>query len=117
MLDIKGFDPALHKRLTGKTGDKTLHSAQLLHQAGKLYELRYLLTPGQTDGPDEIAALQSFATSLGDNIRIRLNAFQHHGVRGEALNWPTMQSDGVEKIAAQLLDAGVAQVIKPALYQ
>lgn len=117
MLDIKGFDPALHKRLTGKKGDKALHSALLLHQAGKLYELRYLLSPGQTDGPDEIAALQAFAASLGDDIRIRLNAFQHHGVRGEALNWPTMQRDGVEKIAAQLREAGVAQVITPALYQ
>ena len=117
MLDIKGFDPTLHKRLTGKSGDKALRSARLLHQAGKLYELRYLLTPGQTDGQEEIDALQAFAAGLGGDIRVRLNAFQHHGVRGKALNWPTMQREGVEQIATRLRNAGIAQVIIPALYQ
>ena len=117
MLDIKGVDPALHQRLTGQSNEKVLHSARLLHEAGKLFELRYLLIPGQTDSTQQITALQNLANRLGDNIRIRLNAFQHHGVRGPALDWKTMEREGVERAAAQLREAGISDVVTPVLYQ
>ncbi|MCK4860666.1 MAG: YjjW family glycine radical enzyme activase [Rhodobacteraceae bacterium] len=116
MLDIKAFDPATHHALTGQDNAKTLKAAKIVRDAGKLYELRFLAIPGKTDTEREVAKLTDFALSLGSDVRVRLNAFQHHGVRGDALEWPKMTETGVNKIAEHLRKAGISEVITPALY-
>ncbi|NOX39693.1 MAG: YjjW family glycine radical enzyme activase [Alphaproteobacteria bacterium] len=116
MLDIKAFDPALHHGLTGQNNAKTLKAAKTVRDADKLYELRFLVIPGKTDTEAEIDGLTKFALSLGPDIRVRLNAFQHHGVRAEAQGWETMTKTGIDKIAAHLRKAGIPEVITPAFY-
>lgn len=116
MLDIKAFDPTRHRRLTGADNDLSLASARQLAEAGKLYELRFLLIPGETDRPEEIAALAALAQELGPDTRLRLNAFQHHGVRGPVASWPTMPRGGVEAAAATLRAAGIAEVAVPSVW-
>ena len=116
MLDIKAFDPTRHRRLTGADNDLSLASARLLAEAGKLYELRFLLIPGETDCPAEIAALAALAHELGPGTRLRLNAFQHHGVRGPAASWLPMSRDGVEAASAALTAAGVTEVAVPSVW-
>lgn len=116
MLDIKAFDPERHRRLTGVDNDLSLASAKLLAEAGKLYELRFLLIPGETNRPEEVAALAALTRELGPDTRLRLNAFQHHGVRGAAANWPAMPRDGVEAAAAALTAAGVTEVAVPSVW-
>jgi len=116
MLDIKAFDPVRHRRLTGTDNDLSLASAKLLAEAGKLYELRFLLIPGETDRPEEIAALSALARELGPNTRLRLNAFQHHGVRGPAATWQAMPRDGVEAAADTLRTSGIAEVAVPSVW-
>lgn len=74
------------------------------------------MIPGETDGADEIAALAAFVTELGPETRVRLNAFQHHGVRGTALTWPKMSRQGVEAAAATLRAAGLRTVALPAVW-
>lgn len=117
MLDIKGMTPGLHRTLTGRGGDKAQSAARLLYDAGKLHELRYLVIPGRTDGAAELDRFTAFALSLGDETRIRLNAFQHHGVRGPALAWPKATQEGVEAVAERLRRAGFTRIVTPALYQ
>ena len=116
MLDIKAFDSERHRRLTGADNDLSLASARLLAAADKLYELRFLLIPGETDRPEEIEALAALARELGPDTRLRLNAFQHHGVRGEAANWPAMPREGVEAVAATLRAKGIAEVAEPSVW-
>ena len=116
MLDIKAFNPPLHQKLTGQDNQKTLQSAKITHAAGKLFELRYLAIPGQTDTKDELEKLTQFVLSMGADVRVKLNAFQHHGVRGEALGWEKMPKSGIDHIASHLRDAGVTSVVTPALY-
>ena len=116
MLDIKSFRDAAHRELTGKGYRKSLQSARLLHEAGKLYELRFLLVPGVTDSDDELDGLIDFVTTLGGNVRVRFNAFQHHGVRPKALEWEKMPKAGVERAAARLREAGIPDVVTPAVY-
>lgn len=116
MLDIKALAPARHQALTGRGNDKSISSAKIVRAAGKLYELRYLMVPGMNDQHDEIAALISFAQGLGHDIRIKLNAYQHHGVTGPARDWPKMPREGVEATAAQLRAAGLANVVTPVVY-
>lgn len=115
MLDIKAFDPATHLTLTGIGNAKSLASVRIAHAAGKLYELRFLMVPGFTDTEAEIAALIAFAQSLGQ-VRVKLNAFQHHGVQGAARDWPKMPRAGVEAAAARLRAAGVGEVVTPSVW-
>ena len=116
MLDIKSFDNPTHESLTGMPNVKSLESARFLQAAGKLYELRFLLVPGKTDSDAELDALIEFLKSLGADTRVRLNAFQHHGVKGEALGWDKMAEAGVEKAAEKLRVAGIERVATPAVY-
>ena len=116
MLDIKGFDNATHEALTGMENATSLESARFLHAAGKLYELRFLLVPGKTDSDAELDDLIGFVKELGADTRIRLNAFQHHGVKGEALGWDKMTEAGVDRAAVRLRAAGIENVAKPAIY-
>ena len=115
MLDIKAFDPNVHTRLTGRSNAHSLASARQLHAAGKLYELRYLMAPDQTDSDAELQSLRRFAQSLDGPLRIRLNAFRTHGVRGAAADWPAMPRDRVEAAARFLEQANTGPVIVPAL--
>jgi len=116
MLDIKSFDNATHRDLTTKDNFKSLQSARLVHAAGKLHELRFLLVPGKTDGDTELDGLIEFVRTLGSDTRIKLNAFQHHGVRARALEWEKMSEEGVDRAAERLRAAGIDNVITPALY-
>ncbi|MDP2740328.1 MAG: YjjW family glycine radical enzyme activase [Pseudorhodobacter sp.] len=116
MLDIKAFDAALHRELTGRDNAHSLASARLLHREGKLYELRYLMVPGKTDSAAELARLIAFARELGGDLRIKLNAYQHHGVQGTARDWPKMPRAGVEAAAAELRAAGVGNVVVPSVW-
>jgi pyruvate formate lyase activating enzyme len=117
MLDTKAFSNELHRELTGHVNIEVLKASQILHKAGKLHEIRYLLIPGETDRPDELHQLVEFVQALGLDTRVRLNAFQHHGVRGAALNTDTMPEDGVDAVVQLLARGGVHNVTTPAIYQ
>jgi pyruvate formate lyase activating enzyme len=114
MLDIKAMDPARHQSLTGQGNARVMASAWALAAAGKLAELRFLVVPGQTDRDDEIAAFTALARNLG--VRLRLNAFRHHGVRGAALDWPEAERDQVEPIAGALEAEGLGPVATPPVW-
>jgi len=116
MLDIKAFDPAMHRELTGQDNQRSLQSAEFLNAAGKLYELRFLLIPGITDTKGEVDSLIGFVHKLGAETRVKLNAFQRHGVRGKAESWQPMPKDGVAAIAEQLRAAGVRNIVQPVLF-
>lgn len=116
MLDLKSFDGPAHRALTGMPNTKSLASARLLHAAGKLHELRFLLIPGKTDSESELDSLVEFVKELGADTRVKLNAFQHHGVKGQALDWETMTEAGVGRAAAKLRAAGIGNVATPAVY-
>ena len=116
MLDIKGFDSSTHTALTGMPNATSLASARLLHAAGKLHELRFLLVPGRTDSDAELDSLVEFVTELGADTRVKLNAFQHHGVKGAALGWDKMSEAGVDRAAGRLRAAGIDNVATPAVY-
>ncbi len=115
MVDIKAFDAKLHMRLTRRANARSIASARLLHEAGKLHELRYLIIPGHTDSDTEIDALIAFAKSLDSPVRIRLNGFRTHGVRDEAALWPALERETLVATAARLEQANLGPVSIPAL--
>ncbi|WP_298445451.1 YjjW family glycine radical enzyme activase [uncultured Ferrimonas sp.] len=108
MLDIKAIDEILHRKLTRRSNVQVLASAELLAEAGKLTELRWLIIEGLNDSSAEINAMIRFYRSLAQQPPLRLNAFHHHGVRHEfaQAHQPT-SPERIDEIAQQLQQAGI----------
>jgi pyruvate formate lyase activating enzyme len=64
LLDIKSFDPAVYKKLTGVELAPTLRFAERLAEMHKPTWLRYVLVPGWTDDLDSIEKLAAYAARL-----------------------------------------------------
>lgn len=79
LLDIKHFDAARYKALTGVDLEPTLRTARLLAAMNKPVWLRYVLVPGITDQPEAIARLADFAAALGCVQRVDVLPFHQLG--------------------------------------
>jgi pyruvate formate lyase activating enzyme len=69
LLDIKSFDPATYRRLTGNEVAPTLAFARRLADLDKSMWIRFVLVPGLTDDPANVAGLADFAATLGPAVR------------------------------------------------
>lgn len=116
MLDLKAWSDECALRLTGKDNRRVFESIQLLAKAGKLYEWRLLYIPQQTDYLEHIDALADLLNTLSPTTRIKINAFQQHGVKNEAANWPAATQVEVEAFAAQLRQRGIENIHLPNVY-
>lgn len=116
MIDLKAWNNTTHRWLTGRDNDRVLASISWLSQHQKLYEVRLLQIPGITDYEQYIDDVAAYLTTLGDDIRIKLNAFQHHGVTGESLNWVTCNKSDIETLAMQLTERNITNLILPMVY-
>ena len=81
MLDIKQIDAAKHKALTGRDVTPSLDCARRLARLGKPMWVRYVLVPGHTDAPEDIAALADFLkTEIGPWVeRVEILPLHHLG--------------------------------------
>ncbi|ANS85580.1 [Formate-C-acetyltransferase]-activating enzyme [Vibrio scophthalmi] len=96
MIDLKAWQNDTHLWLIGRDNHKVIASIQLLAEAGKLHELRLLHIPGKSDLDSEVDAVSELINRLPLEVTIRLNAFQHHGVIGEALTWDKCSKQQME---------------------
>ncbi len=102
MIDLKAWQDETHQWLVGRDNHRVVKSIQWLAEHGKLHELRLLHIPKKSDLDIEIDALAKFIASLPVQVPIRINAFQHHGVVGQALTWQKCTKQQVEEFASQL---------------
>ena len=79
LLDIKGWDPERHRTLTGMDNGPTLDFARRLATRGRPAWLRYVLVPGWTDDPDEVAQIAHFAADMGNFERVDVLPFHQMG--------------------------------------
>ncbi|MRS15316.1 YjjW family glycine radical enzyme activase [Enterobacteriaceae bacterium RIT691] len=115
MVDLKAWHERTHLTLTGRGNGRIKHSIRWLAEHNLLAELRLLVIPEQTDYLQAIEPLSEFIRALGD-VPLRLNAFQRHGVYGEAKEWRSARPEDVEPLAAALQNRGITNIILPALY-
>lgn len=109
MLDVKAWDPAVYKALTGAGNDAAVkRSLSFLHAAGKLAELRVVYLPGHVDAT---AVLQGAARVLGGErgagrrpglaeTRLKLIAFRPYGVCGAAEGMAVPTEEEMEDLRA-----------------
>jgi pyruvate formate lyase activating enzyme len=79
LLGIKAWDPDRHRRLTGMEIAPTLDFARRLAAARKPVWVRFVLVPGLTDIPEDIAQIARFAAGLGNVERVDVLPFHQLG--------------------------------------
>ena len=79
LLDIKSWDPARHRRVTGMDIAPTLDFARRLARMRRPVWLRFVLVPGLTDDPAEITKIAGFAAELGNVERVDVLPFHQMG--------------------------------------
>ena len=79
LLDIKCWDPEVHRRLTGVDLQPVLEFARRLAAAKRPMWLRYVLVPTLTDNLDDIGSLAEFVSKLGNVQRVDVLPFHQMG--------------------------------------
>lgn len=80
LLDVKSGDPETYKRVTGRELQPTLDFGRRLSARGTRMWIRFVLVPGLTDAPENIAAVADFVASLGEAVeRVEVLPFHQMG--------------------------------------
>jgi pyruvate formate lyase activating enzyme len=79
LLDIKAWDQALHRRVTGVDVAPTLAFARRLAACARPIWVRFVLVPGLTDAPEHLAGLATFVASLPNVQRVEILPFHQLG--------------------------------------
>lgn len=89
LLDIKSWDRATYRKVTGRELEPTLAFARRLADLGNEVHVRFVLVPGLTDDPENIEGVAAFAASLGNVSRVDVLPFHKLGEsKWEALGRP-----------------------------
>jgi pyruvate formate lyase activating enzyme len=116
MLDLKAFDPELHRRGTGATNVRILDNARRLAGTGLDLIARTPVIPGYNDDPDEIASIARYIAPLPGVLYYELLPYHPLGVSKHAslgLDDPTEipappNAECIDRLAEAARAAGVA---------
>ena len=79
LLDLKGWDPERHLKLTGVEIGPTHTFARRLAERKRPVWVRFVLVPGWSDAPGEIEGVARFAAELGIVERVDVLPFHQMG--------------------------------------
>jgi len=79
LLDVKSYDPDIHRRVTGSEVEPVLQFARRIASKRKPIWVRFVLVPGYTDDYTNIDGVASFAASLGNVVRVDILPFHQMG--------------------------------------
>ena len=89
LLDIKSGDPDTYRRVTGVELKPTLRFAERLAAMGKPVWVRFVLVPGLTDDPENIAKVARFVAPMKNVEWVEVLPFHQMG----AFKWKTLGLD------------------------
>ena len=115
LLDIKTWDPERHRSLTGMDNAPTLEFARRLAARRRPIWLRYVLVPGLTDDPEDVAKTAAFAGEIGNVERVDVLPFHQMGqykwkklgLEYTLENTPSPSNELVEQTCALFRSAGL----------
>ena len=110
MVDLKAFDPQMHKDLTGQDNARTLETIRTVSEAGKLHMVRTTVAPGYTDSMENIKATARYLAGLDPDIHLRLLRFRPHGTRGVAADWGSPSDEVMDGLVAAARAEGLNRV-------
>jgi pyruvate formate lyase activating enzyme len=90
LLDIKSYLPETYRKVTGVDVEPTLNFARLLSAENRKLWIRFVIVPGLTDAPDNIAGVAQFVARLGRSVqRVEVLPFHKMGeYKWRALDMP-----------------------------
>src|SRR5262245_38066144 len=115
LLDLKTWDNERHRRLTGVDVGPVHAFARRLAERNRPVWVRYVLVPGLTDDPDDLARTASFAPGRGHVERVDVLPFHQMGqfkwkslgISYELESTPTPAADLIERTLKQFRDEGL----------
>ena len=115
LLGIKTWDPERHRLLTGMDVGPTLEFARRLAARGRPIWIRFVLVPGLTDDPEDIAKIAAFAAGLGNVQRIDVLPFhqmgrykwKNLGIEYKLEDVEPPSSEAIERACAQFRQLGL----------
>jgi pyruvate formate lyase activating enzyme len=108
LLDIKGWDPERHRKLTGMDVGPTLEFARRLAARKRPIWVRFVLVPGLTDDPEDVSQIANFAGGLGNVNRVDVLPFHQMGrYKWQRLGLP-YTLDSVEPPTNELVERTLA---------
>ncbi|MGD8118966.1 YjjW family glycine radical enzyme activase [Vibrio sp. TRT 29B02] len=116
MIDLKAWQHETYQWLVGRSNHRVIASIKYLARIGKLYELRLLHIPGKSDLDSQLNDVTRLINALPDDVVIRLNAFQHHGVVGEALSWEKCSQSEMTRFHQRLAGKITQSITLPTVY-
>lgn len=110
MLDVKAWDEAVFRTLTG--GDSAVVKSNLayLSRLGKLEEVRVVCLDGEMDAE---AALEGIAAAVGDRkgeFLLKLIRFRKFGVRGRLAETPSPSEERMNRLKAHAQALGFPRI-------
>ena len=79
LLDIKAFDPMLHRKITGADNSQVLDFARYLSEMGVPTWSRRVMVPGLTDGEDDMRKTREFISLLDNVVKVELLPYHSMG--------------------------------------
>ena len=79
LLDLKSWNPELHRRITGMDVGPVLAFARRLAACKKPIWVRFVLVPGLSDDAENVAKIATFAADLGNVQRVDVLPFHQMG--------------------------------------
>ena len=111
MLDVKAWDDGWFVRLTGTDGVTVRKNLAQLSVAGKLAEVRVIVTEGRNDPEDAVRGIAATVGSRVGSTRLRLMRFRHFGARGEMANAPSPTDARMASIEREARGLGFGEVV------
>src|SRR5262249_23097947 len=115
LLDIKAWDAERHRHLTGMDNGPVLAFARRLAARRKPVWVRFVLVPGLTDDPEDIAQVAGFSAGLGVVERVDVLPFHQMG----RYKWKTLglnyTLDRTDPPTAKAVESACAQFRKEGL--
>ena len=111
LYDIKGFDSALHKQVTGVPNEPILENARRIAAAGGKFQIRIPLMPMYNDSVEAMEQMGRFCLELGDAVEmVQILPYHKYGIS----KWDRLMTDKpvfeAELLPDELVEARRAQL-------
>lgn len=98
MIDIKSFDEAEHKMLTGMSNETVIKNTRYLAGLNKIYEVRTVIVPEVLNNKRNVDETSKLIASLNPNIRYKIIKYRPIGVRLDIINSHTPPTELMEEL-------------------
>ena len=111
MVDLKAWDPDVHRELTGAPVDAVLDSIVHLAEVGLLAEVRFLIVGDVNDDPAELRGAATWLRRVAPGVPAKMYGFRRHGTRPQAARLREPSRAELEPLAEIVRTVGEREVL------